>query len=181
MRAKDGRLWFLGGRGVTVIDPGALAVQSATPVRVRIESAYIDDRRVQADSQTQLPPRTTRLEIQYAVLNLASLLKTRFRHRLDGFDADWIDAGTRTEAFYTNLPPRNYQFQVIASNDDGTWTEPAATWDFSIAPMFYQTTWFAVRLRCRGDRGGGGDLAPACSAGPAAIRAPARRARAPEP
>ena len=95
-------------------------------------------------SQTQLPARTTRLEIQYAVLNLASLLKTRFRHRLEGFDADWIDAGTRTEAFYTNLPPRKYQFQVIASNDDGTWTEPAAVWDFSIAPMFYQTTWFAV-------------------------------------
>ena len=99
---------------------------------------------MQADSQARLPPRTTRLEVQYAVLNLASLLKTRFRHRLAGFDADWIDAGTRTEAFYTNLPPRNYQFQVIASNDDGTWSEPAATWDFSIAPMFYQTTWFAV-------------------------------------
>ena len=72
VRAKDGRLWFLGGRGVTVIDPDALAVQSATPVRVRIESAYIDDRRVQAESQARLPPRTTRLEIQYAVLNLAS-------------------------------------------------------------------------------------------------------------
>ena len=74
----------------------------------------------------------------------ASRQKTRFRHRLEGFDADWIDAGTRTEAFYTNLPPRQYQFQVIASNDDGTWTEPAAVWDFSMAPMFYQTTWFAV-------------------------------------
>ena len=56
VRAKNGRLWFVGGRGVTVIDPDALAVQSATPVRVRIESAYIDDRRVQAESQVQLPP-----------------------------------------------------------------------------------------------------------------------------
>ena len=144
VRAKDGRLWFVGGRGVTVIDPATLTVESDAPVRVRIESAYIDDRRVQTVSQAQLPPRTTRLEIQYAVQNLASPLTTRFRHRLEGVDANWIDAGSRTEAFYTNLPPRRYQFQVIASNDDGTWTEPAAVWDFSIAPMFYQTTWFAA-------------------------------------
>jgi signal transduction histidine kinase len=144
VRAKDGRLWFVGGRGVTVIDPAALTKESDAPIRVRIESAYIDDRRVQTASQAKLPPRTTRLEIQYAVLNLASPLTTRFRHRLEGVDANWIDAGTRTEAFYTNLPPRKYQFQVIASNDDGTWTEPAAVWDFSIAPMFYQTTWFAA-------------------------------------
>jgi signal transduction histidine kinase/streptogramin lyase len=143
-RGSDGRLWFVGGRGVTVIDPHALATERAAPAQVRIEGAYSNDRRVQTLPQTELSPRTSRLEIQYAVLNLTAPLETRFRHRLEGFDSDWIDAGTRREAFYTNLPPRKYQFQVIASNDDGTWTEPAAVWDFTIAPMFYQTTWFAA-------------------------------------
>jgi signal transduction histidine kinase/ligand-binding sensor domain-containing protein len=144
VRAGDGRLWFVGGRGVTVIDPAAFPADGAPPVRVRIESAYLDDRRVPATAQIQLPPRTTRLEIQYAVPNLGSPLETRFRHRLEGLDASWIEAGTRTEAFYTNLPPRRYRFQVMASNEDGTWAAPAAVWDFSIAPMFYQTAWFAA-------------------------------------
>ncbi|HVH26685.1 MAG TPA: two-component regulator propeller domain-containing protein [Vicinamibacterales bacterium] len=143
-RGRDGRLWFVGGRGVTVVDPRSLPAERAVPARVRIEGAYIDDRRVEALQETELSPRTSRLEIQYAVLNLTAPFKTRFRHRLQGFDDQWIEAGTRREAFYTNLPPRQYQFQVIASNDDGTWTDPGAVWSFTIAPMFYQTTWFAV-------------------------------------
>jgi signal transduction histidine kinase len=143
-RARDGRLWFVGARGVTVIDPNALPLENAGPPRIRIEAAYVDDRRMETQPETLLSPGTTRLEIRYAVLNLTAPLKTRFRHRLDGFDAQWIDAGTRREAFYTSLPPRRYQFQVIASNDDGTWTEPAAVWDFTIAPMFYQAIWFKV-------------------------------------
>ena len=49
VRAEDGRLWFVGGRGVTVIDPATFPAENAEPVRVRIESAYIDDRRMQAD------------------------------------------------------------------------------------------------------------------------------------
>jgi signal transduction histidine kinase/streptogramin lyase len=144
VRGGDGRLWFVGGRGVTVVDPQALPAESIQPARVRIDGAYIDDQRVETLADAELSPRTTRLEIHYAVLNLTAPFKTRFRHRLQGFDDQWIEAGTRREAFYTNLPPRRYQFQVIASNDDGTWTDAPAVWDFTIAPMFYQTTWFAA-------------------------------------
>ena len=87
-------------------------------------------------------PGTTRLQIDYTVLNLTSALKTRFRYRLDGFDSDWVDAGTRQQAFYTNLPPRSYAFRVMASGPDGTFVEPASSWPFAIEPMFYQTAWF---------------------------------------
>jgi signal transduction histidine kinase len=143
-RANDGRLWFVGSRGVTVIDPDALPPESEASPLVRIESAYVDDERLTPRPQMELPPGTTRLEIQYAVLNLTAPLETKFKHRLEGFDQDWVDAGTRREAFYTSLPPRRYQFQVIATNSNGSSTETVATWDFTIAPMFYQTTWFAV-------------------------------------
>jgi signal transduction histidine kinase len=93
-------------------------------------------------SEAVLPPRTARLEIDYTVLNLTSPLKTRFRYRLEGFDADWIDADTRRQAFYTNLSPGQYRFRVVANNDEGTWAEPGAVWAFTIRPMFYETSWF---------------------------------------
>lgn len=67
--------------------------------------------------------------------------KVRFRYLLEGFDQNWVDAGTRRQAFYTNLPPREYRFRVIAEND-GVWNETGAAWDFSIKPAFYQTGWF---------------------------------------
>ena len=142
VRTKDGRLWFLAGRGVTVIDPHTLPTGPAPPVRVRIEGVVADDRRIPVVPRLTLPARTTRLQIDYAVLDLTSPRRTHFRYKLAGFDRDWIDAGSRRQAFYTNLPPREYEFRAMASNDDGTWSEAAGVWAFAIQPAFYQTSWF---------------------------------------
>ena len=142
VRAGDGRLWFVAGRGVTVVDPDALKDEALPVAAVRIESALVDGRRVAPGSTQVLPPRTARLQVDYTVLNLTSPLKTGFRHKLEGFDADWIDAGTAHSASYTNLPPRGYVFRVMATGADGTFGEPAAEWRFRIQPTFYQTWWF---------------------------------------
>jgi signal transduction histidine kinase len=66
----------------------------------------------------------------------------KFRYRLDDYDRDWHEAGTRRQAFYTDLPPGKYSFRVIASNSDGVWNESAARLGFFIAPAYYQTNWF---------------------------------------
>ena len=68
----------------------------------------------------------------------------RFRYRLVGHDADWQDVGTRRQAFYTDLPPRDYVFEVTASNNDGVWNPTGTRLAFSIAPTFYQTRTFTV-------------------------------------
>src|SRR5581483_7947480 len=91
---------------------------------------------------TVLPAGTSRLLIDYTAPDLTSPLKLRFRYRLDGFDADWIDAGTRRQARYTNLPPRRYRFRVAVSGDEGRWAQREAALDFGIAPQFYQRPWF---------------------------------------
>ena len=144
VRATDGKLWFVAGRGITVIDPDDLEEVQAARFPVRFEGIVADDRRFAATAGLALAPRTTRVEIDYTVLNLTTPLKTNFKYRLEGFDPDWIDAGTRRQAFYTNLPPRAYQFRVVASKNDGTWDEPGVTWAFTIRPMFYQTTGFMM-------------------------------------
>src|SRR6185295_8483775 len=69
-----------------------------------------------------------------------------FKIRLEGWDRDWQDVGARRQAFYNNLPPRTYRFRVKASNNSGVWNEAGAAIDFSIAPAYYQTTWFPVLL-----------------------------------
>ncbi|MGE0359812.1 MAG: two-component regulator propeller domain-containing protein [Vicinamibacterales bacterium] len=143
VRASDGRLWFVTSRGLSVIDPRAFR---DAPARHPITVEYVtaDETRMEIANGLRLPARTTRVEIAYSELNLSSPLRTRFLYRLDGFDADWVDAGTRRTAFYTNLPPRQYTFRVVASAPDGTWVEPGAAIDFAIAPMFYQTSWFTA-------------------------------------
>jgi hypothetical protein len=65
---------------------------------------------------------------------------------LEGHDKDWQEPGTRRQAFYNDLKPRRYRFRVIACNNDGVWNETGAALNFSVAPAYYQTTWF--RLLC---------------------------------
>ena len=80
------------------------------------------------------------LEIRYTANSFVAPEKLRFRHRLEG--AAWREAGTRRAAFYTNLRPGSYRFQVEASNQDGTWSIRPAEFAFSLTPKFAQTIWF---------------------------------------
>jgi signal transduction histidine kinase/sugar lactone lactonase YvrE len=138
VRAADGTLWFVTSRGISVADPRRLSTLRLAPL-VAIDQVRADDRPLYG---SELKPGTSKLEIEYTAPDLTSPLKTRFRYRLEGFDSDWIDAGTRREALYTNLAPGEYHFRVTASQDDGRWSETEATWAFTMAPQFYQTWWF---------------------------------------
>ena len=140
VRASDGTLWFVTSRGISVADPRRLAAQRQAPL-VAIDEARADDVRLDGD---ELPPGTSKLEIEFTAPELTSPLKTRFRYRLEGRDTDWVDAGTRRDVLYTNLPPREYTFRVSVSQDDGRWSETEAAWSFRLRPRFYQTWWFAV-------------------------------------
>ena len=143
MRTADGRLWFVTTRGITTFDPHVLGARSAS-VPVRIEGGTADDRRMSPDAHLMLPAGTRRLQIDYTVVNLTAPLKTRFRYRLDPFDVDWVDAGVRRQAFYTNLKPGQYVFRVVANDASGNSSANEAAWTMSVAPRFYQTTAFGV-------------------------------------
>jgi signal transduction histidine kinase len=66
----------------------------------------------------------------------------RYRYKLEGYDKDWVDAGSRRQAFYSNLRPRAYRFRVRACNNDGVWSEKDEEIGFVLAPEFYEATWF---------------------------------------
>jgi signal transduction histidine kinase len=142
IRTPDGRVWFVTTRGLTVLDPHVLEARSA-PVSVRFEGALSDDERVPAGAPLVLPAGTRKLEIDYTVVNLTSPLKSRFRYRLDPFDRDWVDAGARRQAFYTNLRPGRYVFHVAAAGASGA-NVSETSWPLTVEPMFYQTTTFAA-------------------------------------
>lgn len=141
VRAADGRLWFVTSRGATVIDP-TVAVVDHEPTPVHIDGSLVDEHWIGGAAGAVLPAGTRKLDILFSALTLTAPSATHFRYRLDGFDAGWVEVGTRRQASYTNLAPGHYQFRVMASSADGTWPEPSAVWTFAIEPMFYQTRWF---------------------------------------
>jgi len=144
-RSPNGQIWFVGVDGVQVLDPRHLA-SNAIPPPVHIEQIVADhkgtDLPADGRSRVDLPALTRDLQIDYTALSFVEPGRNRFRYKLEGYDRDWQDAGGRRQAFYTNLPPRDYRFRVLASNNSGVWNDTGAVLDFSVAPAYYQTTWF---------------------------------------
>ena len=144
-RAADGRLWFAGFDGVGIIDPRALP-SNPVPPPVHIEQIVADGVTHAPPAVARLPARVRDVSIEYTALSLGAPEKVAFRYRLEGRDDDWVEAGNRRQAFYTDLPPGSYRFRVIAANDRGLWNEEGAAWAFSIAPAYYQTNVFRLAV-----------------------------------
>jgi ligand-binding sensor domain-containing protein/signal transduction histidine kinase len=144
-RGTDGKLWFPTIRGIAMIDPERIRINSQPPPVV-IEQIRIDDQAIAPGERIELPPGTTRFDLYYTAPSFMAPERVRFKYRLEGFDKDWVDSGTRRIAYYTNLRPGAYTFRVIASNNDGVWNQTGAAFSLYLKPYFYQTYWFYAVL-----------------------------------
>jgi signal transduction histidine kinase/CheY-like chemotaxis protein/ligand-binding sensor domain-containing protein len=82
------------------------------------------------------------ISIEYVALSYRQTEQNRYRYFLEGLENDWIEAGRDRKVSYTNLSPGKYVFRVIGSNNDGVWSEKAASIEITITPPFWQTWWF---------------------------------------
>ena len=139
-RMQDGRMWFSTVRGLIALDPAQPSREGAPPIV--IESPVVNGAPTAPALISQLPAGQKNIEFNYAGLSYVLPELIRFRYRLQGFDKDWIDAGTRRESFYTNLPPGDYTFQVTGCNFDGPCNETGASVAFTLTPLLYERAWF---------------------------------------
>ena len=147
----DGLFFFGGLRGITAFDPSAIRDNPYVP-----PVAITRMTKVNRDTTATLNPlgrehltldyRDRVFTFEFAALSFTSPEKNQYAYRLDGFEADWVEAGTRRTVRYTNVPPGEYTFRVKGSNNDGIWNEAGASMRVTIAPPFWQTTWFRLLM-----------------------------------
>jgi ligand-binding sensor domain-containing protein/signal transduction histidine kinase len=140
-KTSDGRLWFATIKGLAVIDPEHIPLNTSPPP-IAIEQLFVDNQSIPLTPKVTLSPGAARLDFYFTALSFIAPENVRFKYKLEGFDHDWIDGGGRRVASYTNLRPGNYVFRVIAANNDGVWNESGAALDLYLRPRFYQTYWF---------------------------------------
>jgi signal transduction histidine kinase/ligand-binding sensor domain-containing protein len=138
----DGRVWLISNTGVAVL-AGQRDKNDVRPSAtiLAITSASVA---YSAAAPLKLPAGASQLAIAYTAASLGAPKRVRFRHRLEGLDPDWVDAGARREAVYSNLKPGNYRFRVIAANEDGVWNTDGAMLELEIPPTFVQSWLFTL-------------------------------------
>lgn len=150
VRDPDGTLLFGGAHGITRID-SAIDAQNPVPPPVHITDVQIFQHSVDPyrlsfnDATIELAAADSFVAFEFAALDFETVSGNTYRYRLAGFDEEWVDAGTRSFASYTNLPAGRYRLEVIAANPDGIWSpEPAALELLVRAPWYFR--WWAIVL-----------------------------------
>lgn len=127
-------LYFGGDKNLAVINP---FMQGNSPVLDITLDALIVNNELK-DIGNGIPLRLSHEENQlvfyYSGMYYSPEGSLNYAYRLEGFDKDWIVAGQRTNASYTNLPAGNYTFRAKAQGADGVWCPKEASLSLKIQP-----------------------------------------------
>jgi signal transduction histidine kinase len=119
---------------------------NATPPVVHIENVTCIDPLYKDSAKIIRPINIKKIELaynqnqirfDYVALHFDDPSQNKYAYKLDGYDKDWIDAGTLRNVTYTNLSPGTYTFHVKACNSDGIWNN---TGD-SVTIIIYSSLW----------------------------------------
>ncbi len=149
MRGSDG--WFyLGGIGGfntfhpdSIRDNGRIPPVVLTDIKVFGRSLELDTTITERTTLT-LPYTHSNCTFSFVALNFVGAEKNQYRYILEGFDNEWVEAGTRREAIYTNLEPGEYTFRVQGSNNDGIWNMEGTVLTLTITPPWWGTWYFRL-------------------------------------
>jgi signal transduction histidine kinase len=142
-KTSKGQLWFATRQGLLEVDTPAERINTRPPP-VFIDECLLEDHEIPLSEPVKIPPGRRKLEIRYSVLSYTAPEEVQIRYRLEGFDSDWVEAGSQRRAVFPQLPPGNYRFRVIASNNDGFWNRAGASLAFKVLPAWWQTIFFRV-------------------------------------
>lgn len=140
---SDKKLYFPNISGLVVMNPGKIEKNPNKPKLV-INGLSVDGKFYAPDSGITIPPGDHRYLISYSAMSFLAPEKVQIKFRLLGYDQDWILSKGDRRAIYTNLPPGEHVFEMIAANNDGVWADAPVQFRFIIQPKFYQTTWFKI-------------------------------------
>ncbi|MGF1672050.1 MAG: response regulator, partial [Balneolaceae bacterium] len=143
---KHGLLFFASQMGVVIIDPSIpdLEFEHSQVIIEDISSA--GHSLLEQNDRIKINPDQRSIRISYNCPVFRAPERLRFRYKLEGYDKDWIDADSRREAVYTNLPGGEYQFRVAVYNGEDTDEFPYTSIAMIVTPHFFETVWFPVSI-----------------------------------
>ena len=140
-RAPNGRIWFANQSSLAGFFPEAETRPRAAG-KVLIESVLVDgvEQVMDATNGVRVSSKAQRFEFRYTSPDLNGSANLSFRYKLEGFDRDWADGGTRREAFYDHIRPGQYKFFAMVGSPDGSWHASAQGVNLEVVPQLWERT-----------------------------------------
>ncbi len=151
-KLSTGELLFGGTNGFNLFDPQNIKGNTHKPPvyitdfklfnkLVTIGENEVLKQNILHTNQVELDYSQNVFSFEFTALNYRQSEKNRYRYIMEGFQKEWIEAGSERKASYTNLSPGEYTFRVSACNNDGLWNEHGAAIKITIVPPFWRTWW----------------------------------------
>jgi len=147
--AKSGEMFFGGNNGVVRFHPYEVQDNPYSP-KVVLTAFNIFDQPSRLDTaiseikEIQLSHKENFFSLEFAALDYTQPQKNGYAYKMEGVNEDWVQAGTRRYASYTNLDAGTYLFRVRGSNNDGVWNEEGTSLKIIIKPPFWQAWWVQI-------------------------------------
>ncbi|MGH9651945.1 MAG: sensor histidine kinase [Bryobacteraceae bacterium] len=141
-RGSNGKIYFATNKGVAVVDPKHLVEYRNFP-RILLQRVLVNSKDVRFNRPLVLPPGRAQFEFRFSAPTFLFPDKLQFSYKLQGFDKDWIDAGGRRIAYYTNIPHGQYRF-LVRTGIGGRWSSQAASLPITVQPHFWETNLFYI-------------------------------------
>ncbi|WP_158027196.1 sensor histidine kinase [Labilibacter marinus] len=156
LKTSDGKIYFGGNNGSTMIDPSNLGINTFVPP-VYISDIYVSHKKQELHQEASILKNNVlftkdielkwrsnlSLELEFVALNFTFPYKNEYAYMLEGMDEEWQNSSSYSRrAVYTNLRPGEYIFKVKACNNDGVWNENETKLNIIIHPPFWFTSGF---------------------------------------
>lgn len=133
----QGRLWYPTLDGIIALRLDRLKDYAPVPTPV-IKSLAVANGKYTA-ANVKLAPAQRDWHFRYSAPYYYQASSIETRYQLEGYEQNWVNAGSRREAFYTNLPPGHYRFQVqVKIAGDYRWSDAAAM-EVDLTPYWHET------------------------------------------
>ena len=157
LKSRTGRLYFGGINGFNSFIPNQIVAQPYNPAVVLTDfqlfnktvevAKNADDpsplkQDISVTKSITLSHNQSAMSFEFASLDYLLGNKKNYAYILEGFDKNWVFAGNKNTAVYTNIPPGHYTFRVACENWEGKWSTQMLRLKLTIVPPFWETWWF---------------------------------------
>jgi ligand-binding sensor domain-containing protein len=147
----DGTVYFGGTNGIVSFHPNRIKENKFIPpisfTKFNVfDSVWYSGIPLNNKKEIILSYKQNFFSFEFSVLDFIASDKNRYKYKLEGIDKEWINAGNRRLASYTDIIPGKYTFRVKGCNSDGIWSSNEAVVFVVITPPFWQTWWFRALI-----------------------------------